>query len=224
MNAETSRPVAGTSPPPHWRLPLVFALLPLLVTHVAYALSIRDGLVPDCLPYWDGCTSISRAARHGLGNVVFKVVVLPCAGVLALVWLHAANELRDRGEAARAVLTAGLVGALALAVYVSFLGVDAEFSRWLRRYGAVIYFAATFLAQLLYVRSCWRAGARSLAVHGLLIVSVLLLLGGLSSTAVSGLVQDPALKDRGENAIEWGLGVLFTLWFLLLAWRWRRDP
>lgn len=223
MNAEAKRHIAETSPEPRWWLPLAFALLPLLATHVAYALSVRDGLAPSCWPYWDGCTSISRAARHGLGNLVFKTVMLPCACVLALLWLHAANEFRARGESVRVLLGVGLLGALALAVYVGFLGVEGEFSRWLRRYGAVIYFASTFLAQFAYVRSRWHARTRSMPVRGLLLVSVLLLLGGLSSTAVSGLVHDLALKDRAENAIEWGLGLLFTLWFLLLSWSWRRD-
>jgi hypothetical protein len=38
------------------------------------------------------------------------------------------------------------------------------------------------------------------------------------------MLQDRELKDRVENAIEWNLGALFTLWFLSLAWLWRDSP
>ena len=50
-----------------------------------------------------------------------------------------------------------------------------------------------------------------------------LLLAGVASTMASAVVEDPAMKDRIENAIEWNLGVLFTIWFLALAWLWRRE-
>ena len=42
---------------PLWPLPLLAALLPLFVTHLAWWLSIRDGYIPLCNPYWDGLHS-----------------------------------------------------------------------------------------------------------------------------------------------------------------------
>lgn len=220
MRAEPNRAIAEASATPSAWWPLLFAVLPLAVTHVAYVLSIRDGFAPDCLPYWDGCTSISRAARHGTGNLLFKAVMLPCAVVLAMLWWQARRWLRAGGDDARAMLVAGIVGAFALALYVAFLGAEGDFSRWLRRFGALIYFAATYLAQLLLVQRCWRRGLRSPPMRWMLAACVLLLLGGLASTAASATIEDAALKDRIENAIEWGLGALFTLWFLALAGLW----
>ena len=38
----------------------------------------------------------------------------------------------------------------------------------------------------------------------------------------TGTLDDP-MKDQVENAIEWNLGVFFTLWFLSLAWLWGRE-
>src|SRR6187551_3232532 len=49
-----------------WPLPLLAGLLPLIATVVAYLMSIRLGLVPECNPFLEGCVSISRAARHDL--------------------------------------------------------------------------------------------------------------------------------------------------------------
>ena len=43
---------------------------------------------------WEGCTSISRAARHGLGNHVFRLLMLPCAMLVALHWWSSARWLR----------------------------------------------------------------------------------------------------------------------------------
>jgi hypothetical protein len=175
------------------------------------------------VPYWDGCTSISRAARPGSGNGLFQALMLPSALLLAWLWWEARDRLSARSGVRIGVGLAilGTVGALALAIYVVFLGEAGEMPRWLRRSGAVLYFGSTFLAQLLFVRQRRAYGARDAALGLQLALCLLLLLGGLASTAASGLVDTPDLKDRIENAIEWWLGVLFTLWFLALAWRWR---
>src|SRR5688572_32915846 len=79
---------------PLWPLPLLAAVLPLLVTHLAWWLSVRDGLAPACNPYLDGCVSISRAARHGLGNDLSRMAMLPCAALQAPSWEHATARLR----------------------------------------------------------------------------------------------------------------------------------
>src|SRR5690606_35552238 len=69
---------------PVWTLPLSIAVLLVAAVHLAWWLSLRGGHVPACMPYLEGCTSISRAARHGPGNHVFRLMVLPCSALLAL--------------------------------------------------------------------------------------------------------------------------------------------
>ncbi len=211
-------------PPPvrilssHWPWPLTVALVPLVAAHLAYGLSIAEGHVPACVPYWEGCTSISRAARHGTGNLIFKLLMLPCALIQARFWWLAAQTAPSSAGVLR---TLGLFAALALACYVTFLGVEAEYTRWLRRYGALLYFASTYLAQIILVRVYWQqSSVRSAALRLMMAACVLLLILGLGSTAVTILTTDPALKDRVENAIEWQLGALFTVWFLALAGLW----
>ena len=46
-----------------WSLACLLALIPLVSVHLAYAVSIAQGTAPACVPYWQGCTSISAAAR-----------------------------------------------------------------------------------------------------------------------------------------------------------------
>jgi hypothetical protein len=210
---------------PLWPLALACALLPVLAVHVAWWLSVRDGYVPFCIPYLEGCTSISRAARHGLGNHVFRAIMLPTAMLQILLWLGARQWLLARHPDARAGSSLpwlGLVAGAFLVLYGTFLGTEGDIYRLLRRYGVVMYFAATFVAQLVLQRAL-----RSMPTHpsgrGMLAVCIGMLALGLVSTLVTAAVVDPAAKDRWENVLEWNLGALLTLWFLLLAWRWRSE-
>src|SRR5690606_26929280 len=151
-----TRPAAGSFP--LWPLPLAVALLFAVAAHVALWLSIRDGWIEGCVPYLEGCTSISRAARHGLGNHVFRLMVLPCAALVGLHWWLAARWLGRGG----AVAWLGAVAALALAVYATFLGTDGEAYRFMRRYGVVCFFGFGYLAQLGFLRGL-HADTRPLA-------------------------------------------------------------
>ena len=67
------------------RTGLLLALWPILIAHAAYAISVIENYVPLCNPYWDGCTSISRAGRHGWANHLFRAALLPYAPLLGPV-------------------------------------------------------------------------------------------------------------------------------------------
>ena len=213
-----SRP--DTSAFPLWPLPLAIAVLFAVAAHVALWLSIRDGHVAACVPVLEGCASISRAARHGLGNHVFRLMVLPCALLVGLHWWLASRWL---GRGWRDVAWLGGVAAAALAVYATFLGTDGDAYRFLRRYGVVCFFGFGYLAQLRFLRGVRRdarAGGRLFAAMAG--VSALMLLLGLGNVAAGALVADEGLKDRIENALEWQLGWLLAAWYLLHAVLWRR--
>jgi hypothetical protein len=209
--------VTASTPAPSWLLPLACALVPALAVHAAWLLSLQAGTVPDCIPHLEGCTSISRAARHGSANLLFKALMLPCALVQALHWRAAA-----RWSGARSVGAAGLVAALALAAYTAALGTEGAFYQWMRRFGITFYFGATFLAMLAYLRPLQAGGKQRLLVRAMLATCALMLALGLASVAASATLADPALKDRVENVLEWQLGVLLTAWFLMQARLWRR--
>ncbi len=209
---------------PLWPLPLLAALLPLFVTHLAWWLSIRDGYIPACNPYWDGCVSISRAARHGLGNHLFRMVMLPCATVQALCWLAAALWLRrDAGAAARVLPWLGLIAGVFLGLYATFLGTEGKAYEVLRRYGINLYFGNTYLALLAVLYALSKPRPRPPAYVPLLTVALGFMAMGVASLVASYLVQDDAQRDRWENVLEWNLGLWLTAMFAVLAWRWWRD-
>ncbi|CAE7932381.1 unnamed protein product [Symbiodinium necroappetens] len=69
--------------------------------------------------------------------------------ILCYRWL---NLIITPARVDQVILTLGLVGALFLVLYVTFLGSDGDTYRTLRRYGTVVFFGFTFLAQLLFAK------------------------------------------------------------------------
>lgn len=208
---------------PLWPLPLLAAAMPLLAAHLAWWLSVQDGHIPACNPYLEGCTSISRAARHGLGNHLFRLAMLPCATLQALFWLAARHWLRREGADPGARLAwLGAVAAAFLAVYATFLGTEGEVYQVLRRYGVQMYFAGTFLALMLALRAMAHRHREPLR-RWLVGVALAMLLLGLANVIVGATVADPGLKDRLENILEWHLGLWLTAMFAVFARQWRRE-
>lgn len=208
-------------PLPLWPLPLAIAVALAVAAHLAWWLATRDGWVPACIPYLDGCTSISRAARHGLANHLFRLLVLPCALLVALHWWSSARWLRAHGARGTAVLWAGVVAGIALAVYATFLGTDGGAYRFLRRYGVVVFFGAGFLAQLWFVRGALAAGALDrMSRFALPGVCIAMLALGVVHVVAAAWIGGSALQDRLENALEWQLGLLLAGWYLLHARLW----
>ncbi|MEI2796852.1 hypothetical protein V8246_14460 [Pseudoxanthomonas sp. F11] len=213
MNADDARL-------PLWPLPLLIGLLFVVAAHAAYLLSIQAGHVPACMPYVEGCVSISRAARHGLGNHLFRLLVIPCAVLHALVWWLARHWLRG----GRLMLVLGVMSAIALAVYATFLGTEGEAYRFLRRYGVIVYFGFGYLAQLSLMRRAARTGALPAGVIAALSWIAVAMLGlGLANVVTGLAVPDPAAKDRWENVFEWWLGLLMVGWYAVLASGWWRQ-
>jgi hypothetical protein len=216
---------------PLWPLALLAGLLPLVATVVATTLSMQQGLVPTCNPFWDGCTSISRAARHDLPNHLFRALMLPAATLQAVVWLLTARWLLQCGAVGRGVAwiaPLGVVAGIALVVYGSFLGTEGPMYRWLRQYGTVAYFGFTCLNLLLTgnaVQALVRAGRlrmpRALECAMVTLATTLVLLG-LGNAIVAAAFGEP-LKGRVENVTEWWGALIFVLGFVALALMWRRE-
>lgn len=205
-----------------WPLPLAIAITLTVAAHLALVLSIRDGYVPACIPYLEGCTSISRAARHGLGNHLFRLLVLPCALLVGLHWWLSSRWLRLHGVRSRSLLPVGVVAAIALAVYATFLGSDGEAYRFLRRYGVIMFFGASYLAQLVFLRLSAHANVPVRATRRAMQATCrAMLVIGMVHVAAMAVIGGSELQDRLENALEWQLGLLLVVWFGLQAWLWR---
>jgi len=203
---------------------LVFTI-PLVVVHAAWLWSSLVGAIDWCIPYWSGCTSISKAARSSDALFLFRSAMTLNAGLLILFWLHVAAFLRLNrlaGHSCYWIIGLGVTGALFLVVYANFLGYSGEVYRFMRHYGVTVYFGFTVLAQMLLLRQ-WRqlpahTGKRQVkAIHGLCWWMLLL---GLASSGCNLLLPDP-LKDMWENIIEWHFALSMNIYFALVALLWQ---
>ncbi len=207
---------------PAWWLPALSAVLPFVVSHLAWGLSLHAQLIPACNPYLDGCVSISRAARHGAGNDLFRLVMVPAAALQAACWCTAAGRLARLGLAhALKVAVLGVCAGLFLGLYANFLGSEGDVYRLLRRHGITGYFGCTYLSLLVVLHAQSRSVPR-VRDGALRVIAAGFLLTGLAAV-VSGYVADAATHDRMENALEWQLGLWLTALFAAMAWQWRRE-
>lgn len=221
-----------TSPSrPLWAIPLIAGLFPAVAALVALRLTVQWDPALACNPFIDGCVSISRAARHDIANHVFRALVLPAAVLQGLTWILCTGWLEGLGVAATRRLKVlpwlGVLAAAFLVLYGTFLGTDGEAYRWMRRYGIVFHFGFTCLCmviaagQLLRAARSVRAGLPLRLDRVLVGLCVVLLALGLASAFAPLYVPDAQVKDRVENALEWNGALVFTLYFLSLAWLWR---
>lgn len=209
-----------------WPLPLLAGLLPLVATVLAWNLSVRAGAIPDCNPFLEGCVSISRSARHGLPNVLFRALVLPAAPVQAACWMLVPAWLatlavpRDRWL--RVLPALGVAAGIALVAYGTFLGVEGEGYRNVRRYAIPLYFGLTCICMLVVVQHA-RHALEARVGMALVLVCLGLPVLGLVHILVPLALTTEAQRDALENVTEWWGGAVFTAFFLALAWAWRRT-
>jgi Frag1/DRAM/Sfk1 family protein len=217
-------------PRPLWAIPLAAGLLPAVAALVALHLSVRLELIPACNPFIEGCVSISRAARHDLSNHIFRALVLPAAALQGLTWMLCTGWLKGLGAGPdrplRALPWLGLLAALFLVLYGTFLGTEGEAYRWMRRYGIVFYFGFTCICMVISAGHLSRlAGPGSISLpmrlDRVLVGLCMVLLGlGLASAFSPLYTPDEPTRDRVGNALEWNGALIFTLFFLSLAWLW----
>ena len=211
---------------PAWLLMVLAGALPVIGVHLAFALNIHHGL-DACMPYWEGCLSVSRAVRSGPGLLWFKALALPSMVAMWLSWSavrRVAREGGGRSARLRWLVALGWTGAVFFVVYALWLGTEGEVYRWLRRYGVVFYFGCTGLAQLMLLGAWPRMARRTSGYIGYLAVVVLAWATGIVSAFKRQLSDDPAFIDRLENALEWHFALYLSLGFVVLGWAWRNAP
>jgi hypothetical protein len=210
-------------------LPLIAGIAPFIGVHVCYMVAVHYDQLPACIPYVDGCTSISATGRYPPASFLFRAIELPVAALLIVTWYFTVEWLRALrpglgGNMALAILISGTSGAVALVIYVTFLGTTEPFYEFMRRFGIYFYFLGTILAQLLVALSLRSAHNESLGK----LPDVLLWLCFLPfALGILNLVQKAALAyetaDAVENSIEWIASTLMQAFFVVLYLAWRRT-
>lgn len=210
-------------------LAIVLTILPLLASNGAYLLSAYEGFVPWCIPYIDGCTTVSRAGRSGNSIFLFRAAMMAYCVLLIWFWIYSKHWLDIlHGHTtiiARVILWLGMTGMLSLIVYIDFLGTSGEVNRFMRRIGVLFYFTLTPLAQLLMLNQHFKIISKKTEVaiksktlqYQLILLLLMLILGIINSIL--------AITDyntyESENIVEWNFSLLMTLYFLGMAFIWK---
>ena len=205
---------------PDWIPSLAGALLAAVAMHGAWLISRAAGYVPDCIPHFEGCTSVSEAARHGAANVFFKALMIPNAFVQAWSWAVAARWVARRSRtpgADRGLVPLGIIAGVALVVYAVALGTEGDVYTWLRRYGIKFYFVGSFCAMLVFVRQLRRLAPAAKLTRALLWTCAAMLALGMANILAQVFIPDADFQDRFRDAMEWQLVTLFVAWFLMQA-------
>jgi len=208
-------------------LPLVAGIVPVAGIFLSYWLAVDNGVLPACLPFLDGCVSISATGRYMPGSLLFRAAMLPQSVLLLMVWYLASLWLRNLAPASRApatIMIAGFVGALALVLYVTFLGTKAPFYEFMRRFGIYFYFLGTAIAQVTLavalLKHARQEAARELTrlSVGMLLLCGLPFLLGILNLVLKSLLDN---ADPYENRIEWISALLMQAYFVVLYLGWR---
>jgi hypothetical protein len=210
-------------------LAILVIILPLLASNGAYLLSAYEGFVPWCMPYIDGCTTISQAGRSGNTIFFYRAVVFPYSVLLIWFWLYSTSWLDllhgHTTKIARIIFWLGLAGSISLLIYIDFLGTTGEINRFMRRIGAMLYFTLTPLAQFLMLNQHYKILCKKPEVsikpkvlqYQLIILLLMLIIGAISIL----LVVTDNITYEIENVVEWNFSLLLNLYFLGMIFIWK---
>ena len=210
-------------------LAILITILPLVATNAVYLLSAYEGNVPWCNPYFDGCTTISQAARSGNSIYVYRATMITYAVLMIWFWIYTKQWLEqvldEASKLTGTIMWVGIIGTLFLMVYIDFLGTTGEINRFMRRYGIMIYFTFTPLAQVLLLKLHYRvlesgtvANLKKPVLQYQLYVLLL-----MSIIGVTSIILDVAqLKTyESENIVEWTFALLMNIYFAGMIFIWR---
>ena len=200
-------------------LPLIAALAPFVGINAAYWIGANNDVLPSCIPYLDGCTSISSTGRYPPGDRLFRAILLPQATLLAFTWYFAVlwlKSLKPMTKAGPVILVSGIAGAVALVLYVTYLASNDPFYEVMKMYGVYLYFGGTAFAQLALSLSLDRSPIQRAMVW----VTVTPWALGIINFAQKAILGS---LNSNENRIEWIASLLMQMWFVLLWIYWRRT-
>ncbi len=212
-------------------IPLITAYLPIIGIHLSYLVAMNAGHVQECIPYLDGCVTISATGRYPPSSHFFKATLLPQSVFLAVYWGFAVAWLRAlNGNSAKpltlmecAIGSIGFGGAFFLILYVTFLGTYDDFYTVMRLFGVYFYFLLTVLAQLLLVLQVRKYARDSLFKRytniQLLLCTAPFVLGAINLTLKATLDDSAAIEAR----IEWAVSMMMQLYFIAAYYTWKHT-
>ena len=212
-------------------LPLLAGVGPLLAAYFAFWIGVHAEVLPACIPFIDGCASISAAGRKPPGSYLFRAVMLPQSVVLLMTWLLTIAWLRSldprvHPSLLRGIRLSAIVSSIALLLYVTFLGTRQPFYEFMRYFGIYFFFLGMVLVEILVAVALLRMQAirenRRLKPLAQLMLALCLapFVVGLLNVLLKAALDDP---DAAENVIEWIAATLMHAYLIVMYVLWRRT-
>jgi hypothetical protein len=196
--------------------------------NAVYLISAFGGQVEHCIPYFHGCTSISRAGRQIPAIYAYRGTIVPSALLMLVYWWLAYRWLVEMGFGksgmSKAIAGLGIVASASLVVFALCLGSSDESLRPVRRYGAALFFAGTGLAQILLTERILRASRRAAEPFpSCILIAKVVLCGGILFYCLANFVVSYYDNRALQNVIEWQVATAMAVYFMLTASVWRAS-
>ena len=203
-------------------IPIWAALVPLVTISVTYLIAVDQEHVRSCIPYLQGCASVSSTGRELPESLVFKAGFLPTALVLALFWHGCATFLALAGRPSAKLHTlrvVGVIAAISSAVYALTLGLNDGWFPELRRASIVGYTLCTFLAEVLFF--LFYAPLRTDVTRHIWLWLIILSLALPALDIIAEIAKwAGAPQKQANNAMAWNAFVVTGLYYAVVARLW----
>ncbi len=203
----------------------IFAgLVALLGINAAYLVAAFSGKVVWCVPYLEGCVSISKAGRQVPAVYVYRSCIIPAATLMAVYWWlnyrWMCSVSNGRGLSSGVIGAFGIFAAVSLIIYGAILGASGPEVKFFRRYGALGFFLFTGLAQIFFAVRVHRLASKLALPRPAIVTKTLIAVALLVFVGLDGLSTRFRL-DALQNAVEWNVASAMALYFISTAWVWR---
>ena len=203
-------------------IPLWAALVPLITINITYLIAADLEHVRSCIPYLQGCASVSSTGREVPESLFFKAGFLPTALVLAIFWHLCARFLAMAGQPSAKLHTLralGVIVGVSLTVYALTLGLNDGYFPELRRAGIVGFTLCTFLAEVLFWM--WYAPLRIDATRRIWLWLIVLSLALPLLDIISEIAKwAGAPRKPTNNTIAWNAFVVTSAYYAVVARLW----
>ena len=191
-------------------------IIPILTVTASYLISTYLDLVPKCIPFIEGCTSISRTGRYEPVKYFFKFFMFIYVLFLFFYWNCLIIYIRTENKIS--LYTLSFLSLIFLILYLIFLG-EGKAYEFFRRIGIYIYilfiiFTQYFVSKRIIKNKKFLKNKFSFKFVNLKnLISIFLIILGMLLLPILIIKIDeyPNIK----NIISWNYFFLVQLYFLI---------
>ena len=198
-------------------LALICFILPISTVIISYIASVQFNLVESCIPFFEGCTSISRVGRNFPVKIFFKPMMYLYAIFLFLYWYRFLEKLKNFEIKEKKFYLFAFFSVVFLILYITFLG-EGKIYNFFRRVGIYVYIFLIVISQFLISKKLYLIREK---INKNFIIKFIKINYFLSLLLVlSGLILLPLLLIKIDNfpqiknIISWNYFTLIQLYFL----------